>query len=162
MIRTGIGFDIHRLAEGRRLVLGGVEIPHPRGLDGHSDADALCHAVMDALLGAAAAGDIGQHFPDTDLRWKGADSLRLLAAVAGVVRGRGYEIANVDAMVMAEAPRLAPHIPRMRERMAQALGLETDQVSVKAGTNEKLDAIGRGEGIGVMAIAALYREPRRP
>jgi 2-C-methyl-D-erythritol 2,4-cyclodiphosphate synthase len=160
MIRTGIGFDIHRLVEGRRLVLGGVEIPHTAGLEGHSDADAVCHAIMDALLGACAAGDIGQHFPNTDPRWKDADSCRLLAAVAAVVREKGYAIANVDAMIMAEAPRLAPYILRMRERLAQALGLETDQVSVKAGTHEKLGAIGRGEGIGVMATTALYRLSR--
>jgi 2-C-methyl-D-erythritol 2,4-cyclodiphosphate synthase len=162
MIRTGIGFDIHRFAEGRRLVLGGVEIPHPAGLDGHSDADAVCHAIMDALLGAAALGDIGRHFPDTDSRWKNADSCGLLARTAALVREKGYEIANVDAMVMAEAPRLAPHIPLMRERLAQALGVEADQVSVKAGTHEKMGAIGRAEGIGVLATTALYRQTRRP
>jgi 2-C-methyl-D-erythritol 2,4-cyclodiphosphate synthase len=160
MIRTGIGFDIHRLVEGRRLVLGGVEIPHTAGLEGHSDADAVCHAIMDALLGAAAAGDIGQHFPTSDSRWKNADSCLLLAAVAAIVREKGYEIANVDAMVMAEEPRLAPHIPRMRERLARAMSLEADQVSVKAGTHEKLGSIGRGEGIGVLATAALYRQSR--
>ena len=157
MIRTGIGFDIHRLAQGRRLVLGGVEIPHPAGLDGHSDADAVCHALMDALLGAAAAGDIGQHFPNTDPRWKDADSLDLLSRTAGIVRGRGYEIANVDAMIMAEAPRLAPYISLMRERLAASRGVQLDHVSVKAGTHEKLDAIGRGEGIGGLATAAIYR-----
>ncbi len=161
MIRTGIGFDIHRLAEGRRLVLGGVEIPHRFGLDGHSDADAVCHALMDALLGAVAAGDIGLHFPNTDPRWKNADSLDLLARVAAIVRAAGYEIANVDAMVMAEEPKLAPHISLMRERLARALGVEPGQVSVKAGTHEKLGAIGRGEGIGVLATAALYRNNRR-
>ncbi|MFO7534792.1 MAG: 2-C-methyl-D-erythritol 2,4-cyclodiphosphate synthase [Kiritimatiellia bacterium] len=161
MIRTGIGFDIHRLAEGRKLVLGGVTIPHPVGLEGHSDADAVCHALMDALLGAVAAGDIGQHFPNTDPRWKNADSLEMLAIVAGLVRARGYEIANTDAMVMAEAPRLAPHIGLMRERLAAAMGIQPDQVSVKAGTHEKLGAIGRGEGIGALATAALYRLENR-
>jgi 2-C-methyl-D-erythritol 2,4-cyclodiphosphate synthase len=161
MIRTGIGFDIHRLVEGRRLVLGGVEIPHRFGLEGHSDADAVCHALMDALLGAVAAGDIGLHFPNTDPRWKNADSLDMLARVAGIVRAAGYEIANVDAMVMAEEPKLAPHIPLMRERVARALGVESSQVSVKAGTHEKLGAIGRGEGIGVLATAALFRNNRR-
>jgi 2-C-methyl-D-erythritol 2,4-cyclodiphosphate synthase len=160
MIRTGIGFDIHRLVGGRRLVLGGVEIAHPSGLEGHSDADAVCHAIMDALLGAVAAGDIGGHFPNTDPRWKDADSCAMLSAVAARVREKGYEIANVDAMIMAEAPRLAPHIPAMRERLAAAMGVAVDQVSVKAGTHEKLGAIGRGEGIGVLATTAVYRQPR--
>ncbi len=161
MFRSGIGFDIHRLVEGRRLVLGGVEIPHRLGLEGHSDADVVCHALMDALLGAVAAGDIGQHFPNTDIRWKNADSLNMLTRVAEIVRVAGYEVANVDAMVMAEEPKLAPHIPLMRERVARALGLEVGQVSVKAGTHEKLGAIGRGEGIGVMATAALFRKTKQ-
>jgi 2-C-methyl-D-erythritol 2,4-cyclodiphosphate synthase len=161
MIRTGIGFDIHRLVEGRRLVLGGVEIPYRSGLDGHSDADAVCHALMDALLGALAAGDIGLHFPNTDPRWKNADSLAMLARVGEMVREKGYAIANVDTMVMAEEPRLAPHIPLMRERLGQALGIGIGQVSVKAGTHEKLGALGRGEGIGALATVALYRDNRR-
>jgi len=155
MIRTGIGFDSHRLAEGRRLVLGGVEIPHGRGLLGHSDADALAHALCDALLGAAAAGDIGQHFPDTDPQWKGADSMTLLVRVTALLREAGWRIVNTDATVMAEAPKLAPHVPAMRARLAEAMGLDVSRVSVKAKTNEGMDAVGRGEGISVMAIATI-------
>jgi len=155
MIRTGIGFDSHRLAEGRRLVLGGVEIPHGRGLLGHSDADALAHALCDALLGAAADGDIGQHFPDSDPQWKGADSMVLLAAVAARLRRAGWRVVNTDATVMAETPKLAPYIPAMRTRLADVMGLDIAQVSVKAKTNEGMDAVGRGEGISVMAIATV-------
>ena len=155
MFCTGIGFDSHRLVEGRRLVLGGVEIPHGRGLLGHSDADALAHALCDALLGAAADGDIGRHFPDSDPQWKDADSLVLLAAVAARLRDAGWRIVNTDATVMAEAPKLAPHIMAMRTRLAEAMGLDAAQVSVKAKTNEGMDAVGRGEGISVMAIATI-------
>jgi len=143
------------LVEGRRLVLGGVEIPHGRGLLGHSDADALAHALCDALLGAAADGDIGRHFPDSDPQWKDADSLVLLAAVAARLRDAGWRIVNTDATVMAEAPKLAPHIMAMRTRLAEAMGLDAAQVSVKAKTNEGMDAVGRGEGISVMAIATI-------
>lgn len=154
-IRTGIGHDVHRFAAGRALVLGGVRIPHDVGLEGHSDADVLCHAVMDALLGASADGDIGQHFPNSDERWRGADSIGLLERVGARLRSRGYGVVNVDAAVMAEEPRLAPHIPEMRRRLAEAMGIGVDRVSVKAGTCEGLGAIGRKEGIAVMAIATI-------
>ncbi len=155
MLRTGIGFDAHRFAEGRKLVLGGVLIAHPLGLLGYSDADVLCHAVADALLGAVADGDIGQHFPDTDSAWKDADSLDLLGRVAQRLRGRGATIVNTDATVMAEAPRLAPHVPAMRERLARAMGIDVGQVSVKATTFERMGALGRGEGIAVLAVAMV-------
>jgi 2-C-methyl-D-erythritol 2,4-cyclodiphosphate synthase len=158
MIRTGIGFDAHRFAEGRRLVLGGVEIQHPRGLLGHSDADVLSHALADALLGAMALGDIGHHFPDTDARWKDADSLVILAQSAELVRARGACIHNVDATVMAERPRIAPHLALMRERLARAIGIEPDAVSIKATTLEKMGSIGREEGIAVMAVATVNQE----
>ena len=131
-VRTGLGYDIHRLADGRRLVLGGVEIEHPRGLLGHSDADVLAHAVIDALLGAAALGDIGTHFPDTDEQYKDADSCALLATVASMVRGHGFDILNVDSTVVARAPKLAPHIAPIRSRLAEAMDLPLDRVSVKA------------------------------
>ncbi len=155
MTRAGIGFDAHRLAEGRRLVLGGVEIPHPSGLLGHSDADVLTHAVMDALLGAAADGDIGQHFPDRDPRWKNADSLRLLRHVVVRIGDLGWRIVNTDATVMAEEPKLAPHIPEMRSRLAAAMGVTVGAVSVKATTVETMGAIGRREGIAAMAVAMI-------
>jgi 2-C-methyl-D-erythritol 2,4-cyclodiphosphate synthase len=155
MIRTGIGFDVHAFATGRRLVLGGVEIPHEQGLLGHSDADVLCHALSDALLGSVGDGDIGQHFPDTDERWRGADSLVLLAEVARRVRAAGAQINNVDVTVMAEAPKLAPHILSMRERLAEALAVSVGQVSVKATTTERLGFTGRGEGMAAMAIATV-------
>jgi 2-C-methyl-D-erythritol 2,4-cyclodiphosphate synthase len=158
-VSTGIGFDAHRFAAGRRLVLGGVEIPCERGLLGHSDADALCHAVADALLGSVAAGDIGMHFPDTDARWKDASSLDLLRRCADVVRAEGVEPWSVDATVLAEKPRLAPHVPRMRENMAAALGLDASRVSVKATTVEGMGALGRGEGIAAMAVVTVG--PRR-
>ncbi len=154
-MRTGIGFDTHRLVEGRKLVLGGVEIAHTLGLLGHSDADVLAHAIMDALLGAIADGDIGQHFPDTDAKWKDADSLKLLEAVVARVRAQGWEVVNVDATVLAERPKLMPHIPAMRERLAQAMGVEVGAVSVKATTVEGLGAIGRQEGISAMAVATV-------
>ena len=158
MIRTGIGFDAHRFAEGRRLVLGGVEIPHSRGLLGHSDADVLAHALADALLGALALGDIGHHFPDSDARWKDADSLVLLARAAELVRARGACIHNVDATVLAERPKIAPHLPLMRERLARAIGIAPEAVSIKATTLETMGAIGREEGIAVMAIATVNLE----
>ena len=157
MTRTGIGFDAHRLVENRRLVLGGVVVPHERGLLGHSDADVAVHALMDALLGAIAAGDIGQHFPDTDPAWKDADSIKLLEAVAALLRERGWRVVNADMTILCEKPKLAPHIPAMRRRMAAAMGAEVDAVSVKASTVEGMGAIGRREGIAVHAIATVER-----
>lgn len=153
--RSGLGFDVHRLVEGRRLVLGGVEIPWHLGLEGHSDADVLVHAVMDALLGAAALPDIGVHFPDTDPQWKGADSLKLAAAVAAKVAEAGFGIESVDAMILAERPKLSPHFAQMQANLARALGLEPGQVGVKATTTEKLGFPGRGEGMAAMASALL-------
>ncbi len=157
MMRVGQGFDVHMFAAGRPLILGGVRIPHDKGLAGHSDADVLIHAVCDALLGAAALGDIGRHFPDTDDRWKGADSAALLATVMERVAETGWRPVNVDATVLAQKPRLAPHVPAMRERLAALLGLDVDAVSVKATTTEHLGFIGRGEGMGAMAVAMLAR-----
>jgi 2-C-methyl-D-erythritol 4-phosphate cytidylyltransferase/2-C-methyl-D-erythritol 2,4-cyclodiphosphate synthase len=157
MTRTGIGFDAHRLVENRRLVLGGVVVPHERGLLGHSDADVAVHALMDALLGAIAAGDIGQHFPDTDSAWKDADSIRLLEAVAAILGGRGWRIVNTDLTILCEKPKLAPHIPEMRRRMAEAMGVAMDAVSVKATTVEGMGAIGRREGIAAQAVATVER-----
>ena len=155
MIRTGIGFDAHRFADGRKLILGGVEIAHPQGLLGHSDADVLAHALMDALLGAAADGDIGQHFPDTDARYRDADSIALLRHVSERITSLGWSIVNTDATVVAEAPKMAPHIDAMRARLAEAMGIGTGAVSVKATTVEGMGALGRREGIAVLAIATL-------
>lgn len=156
-IRIGEGWDIHALVEGRRLMLGGVEIPHSKGLLGHSDADALLHAITDALLGAAALGDIGSHFPDTDLQFKGADSAKLLCEVARRVRAQGFEICNVDSTVIAQAPKLAPHITAMRHSIAQALSVGVAQVSVKAKTAEKMGPVGQGEAIEARAVALLVK-----
>ena len=156
--RIGHGYDVHRLVEGRPLILGGVTIPHSLGLLGHSDADVLVHAVMDALLGAAALGDIGKLFPDNDPTYAGADSLVLAARVAEVVRGAGYEIGKLDATVLAQAPKLAPHIPRMRERIAAALGVPVDAVSVKATTEEGLGFTGERLGIAAHAVALIYEK----
>jgi 2-C-methyl-D-erythritol 2,4-cyclodiphosphate synthase len=153
--RTGIGFDIHRFAPGRRLVLGGVTIDHPVGLDGHSDADVLCHALADAVLGAVADGDIGQHFPNTDPRWRGADSVGLLRAAGRRAAERGYRVVNVDATVIAEGPRVGPHAAAMRANIAGALGIRPEDVSVKATTAETMGALGRREGIAVLAVATL-------
>lgn len=153
--RIGLGYDIHRLAKGRKLILGGVHIPHSKGLLGHSDADVLCHAVADSLLGAAALGDIGQHFPDTDKRYKGISSLILLGETLKLVAKAGYAIGNIDCMVAAEAPRLAPHIGAMRKNMASVLKLHVSQVSVKATTNEGLDDIGKGRGMWAQAVCLL-------
>jgi 2-C-methyl-D-erythritol 2,4-cyclodiphosphate synthase len=153
--RVGIGYDVHRLVPGRRLVLGGVEIPHDLGLDGHSDADVALHALCDALLGAAALGDIGQHFPPSDERWRGADSLDLLRRVRELLAERGYRVGNVDATIVAERPRIGPHAPLMRERIARALSIEPDAVSVKATTNEQIGFVGRGEGIAAIATAII-------
>jgi 2-C-methyl-D-erythritol 2,4-cyclodiphosphate synthase len=162
MIRTGIGFDVHRFAPGRLLVLGGVDMTHPVGLDGHSDADVLCHALMDALLGAVADGDIGRHFPDSDPRWKGARSLDLLRSVADRLRGRAVRIVNVDATVLAERPRLSPHVDRMRQNLAEAMGIGLGCVSVKATTMERMGAVGREEGIAVMAVATVATDGAAP
>jgi 2-C-methyl-D-erythritol 2,4-cyclodiphosphate synthase len=154
----GIGYDIHRLAEDRRLVLGGVEIPHERGLLGHSDADVLVHAIMDALLGAAGLGDIGRHFPDSDPALKGISSLILLERVGGLLRREGLRPLNIDSTVIAEAPRLAPWIPEMRRRIAGALGLGPERVNVKATTNEGMGSIGHGEGIAAYAVVGLISD----
>ena len=154
-IRIGEGWDIHALVEGRKLVLGGVEIPHTKGLLGHSDADALLHAITDALLGAAALGDIGTHFPDTDVRFKGADSAVLLAEAARRVRDKGYEIANVDTTIIAQAPKLAPHIAAMCARIAQVLGVDVAQVNVKAKTAEKMGPVGEGLAMEARAVVLL-------
>ena len=156
-MRIGQGYDVHRLTEGRRLVLGGVEIPFEKGLLGHSDADVLVHAVMDALLGAAALGDIGALFPDTDPRYAGADSLMLLGKVCGVLKENGYTIVNVDSTVVAQRPKLAPYIPEMRSRMAAAMGLDPGSVSVKATTEERLGFTGREEGISAQAVALIQK-----
>lgn len=154
-MRTGIGFDTHRLVEGRKLILGGVDIPHETGLLGHSDADVLTHAIMDALLGAVADGDIGRHFPDTDPKWAGADSVALLSAVVARLAAGGWRVGNVDATVLAERPKLLPHIPAMRGRLAEAMGVGVGAVSVKATTVEGLGAIGRREGISAMAVTTV-------
>ena len=154
-MRIGHGYDVHRLTEGRKLILGGVEIPFEKGLLGHSDADVLSHAVMDALLGGAALGDIGQLFPDSDPAYEGADSLVLLRRVADVLAEHGYAVGNVDATVLAQRPKLAPHIPEMRERLAAAMGVEPSRVSVKATTEEGLGFTGAGEGIAAHAVALL-------
>ena len=154
-MRVGHGYDVHRLVPERKLILGGVELPFEKGLLGHSDADVLTHAVMDALLGAAALGDIGRLFPDSDPAYEGADSLILLRQVAEVLAERGYRIGNVDATVLAQRPKLAPHIPVMRERLAGAMGIDLEQVSVKATTEEGLGFTGAGEGIAAHAVALI-------
>ncbi len=152
---VGIGYDSHRLLAGRRMVIGGVEIPGELGLDGHSDADVLAHAVTDALLGAAGLGDIGEHFPDTDERWRDADSMQLLAEVVESVHDAGLEIVNVDCTVVMERPKLAPHRRAIRERLAGVLGLELRRVNVKASTGEGIGFVGRGEGVAALAVAGL-------
>ena len=154
-MRIGHGYDVHRLVEGRRCIIGGVDIPHEKGLLGHSDADVLLHAVMDAVLGAMAAGDIGKLFPDSDAAYKGADSLVLTRRVAEVMVERGYRLGNIDATVIAQAPKMAPHIPLMRQNIAAAFGVEVDRVSVKATTEEKLGFTGSGEGIAAHAVCLL-------
>jgi len=155
--RIGEGWDTHALVAGRKLVLGGVEIAHTHGLLGHSDADALCHAITDSLFGAAALGDIGFHFPDTDPQYKGSDSLALLAEAARRVRGAGWAIGNVDATIIAQAPKMAPHILAMRQRIATALTVALEQVSVKAKTAEKMGPVGQGEAIEARAVCLLWR-----
>ena len=158
-LRIGHGYDIHRLVEGRPLILGGVTIDHSLGLDGHSDADVLVHALMDALLGALALGDIGHHFPPDDPRWRGANSLVLLQQVVALVRERGWRVVNVDAVLVAERPRLRPHLPTMAANMATRLGISPDHVGVKATTNEKLGPEGREEGMSCSAVALLIHDP---
>jgi 2-C-methyl-D-erythritol 2,4-cyclodiphosphate synthase len=155
MIRVGIGYDSHRFVEGRPLVLGGVTIPHPAGLAGHSDADAVAHALADAILGAVAAGNIGQLFPDSDPRWKDADSMELLRAVHELVKGRGYSLQQADLTIITERPRLGPHLEAMAARLASGLDSTPGSVSLKAKTNEGMGFIGRGEGIAVIAVATL-------
>jgi 2-C-methyl-D-erythritol 2,4-cyclodiphosphate synthase len=154
-MRIGQGFDVHALVPGRRLVIGGVEIAHEKGLLGHSDADVLLHAICDALLGAAALGDIGRHFPDTDPRYKGIDSRELLRHVAALLRDRGFSVSNVDATIVAQAPRMAPHVPRMVANIASDLAIDASRVNVKATTTESLGFTGRGEGIAAQALCLL-------
>ena len=154
-MRVGIGYDVHRLGRGLPLTLGGVTMAHTAGLEAHSDGDALAHAIGDALLGALALGDLGSHFPDTDPKWRGASSLTLLEQIAGLVRGRGGRVVNVDATLIAEAPRMAPHVDAMRGNLGGALGIGADRVSVKATTNERLGALGREEGIAAMAVVLV-------
>lgn len=156
-LRIGHGYDVHRLVEGRALILGGVAIPYDKGLLGHSDADVLTHAIMDALLGALALGDIGKHFPDSDPAYAGADSLVLLRHVAALIAAKGYAVGNVDATILAQRPKLAPHIPQMRELIAAALGVATEQISVKATTEEGLGFTGEGLGIAAHAVCLLEK-----
>ncbi len=157
MFRIGTGYDLHRLVEGRKLILGGIDVPYEKGLYGHSDADVLTHAVCDALLGAGALGDIGQHFSDKDPRWKDIDSLKMLAHVVTLLREKGFAVVNVDATIVAERPKLAPHIPAMRGKLAAVLDVSVECVSVKAKTNEGQDAVGRGEAMAAQAVALIER-----
>lgn len=154
-MRIGMGYDVHRLIEGRKLIIGGVKIPFEKGLLGHSDADVLLHAIKDALLGAAALGDIGKHFPDNDEKYKDADSLMLLKEVDKLIREKGYVVNNIDATIIAESPKMAPHIEKMRENIATALDVSKDQINVKATTTEGLGFTGKGEGIAAQAIASI-------
>ena len=156
-IRIGNGYDIHRLQEGRKLILGGVDIPHTMGLLGHSDADALTHAIMDAMLGALSLGDIGLYFPPSDPKWAGADSQVLLTQVHQLVRDRGWHISNIDSVIIAERPKLKPHIQTMRDRLANTLAIQPDQIGIKATTHEKLGPLGREEGIAAYAVALLQQ-----
>lgn len=155
-MRVGMGYDVHKLVEGRKLILGGVDVPHTLGLLGHSDADVLVHAIMDALLGAAALGDIGQHFPDTDMQYKGADSMKLLERVNELLQENGYVVGNIDATVIAQKPKLRPFIPQMEENVAKVLGIAKDQINIKATTEERLGFTGREEGIAAEAICMLF------
>ncbi len=158
MIRFGMGYDVHRLTEGRKLIIGGVEIPHKLGLLGHSDADVLLHAISDAILGAAALGDIGRHFPDTDPRYKGADSLKLLGEVARLVAEKGYRVGNVDSTIVAQAPKFAPYIAEMNKNIAETLNIPIDAVNVKATTEEHLGFTGTEQGISAYAVAGLVSD----
>lgn len=158
MTRFGMGYDVHQLVENRKLIIGGVDIPYEKGLLGHSDADVLLHAISDALLGAAALGDIGKHFPDTDPRYKGADSLKLLEEVGNLLAAKGYVVGNVDATIVAQRPKMLPHIPQMRENIARVLRVDIDQINVKATTEEHLGFTGSGQGISSYAVAGI--EPK--
>ncbi len=158
MTRFGMGYDVHQLVENRKLIIGGVDIPYEKGLLGHSDADVLLHAISDALLGAAALGDIGKHFPDTDPRYKGADSLKLLEEVGNLLAAKGYVVGNVDATIVAQKPKMLPHIPQMRENIARVLHVDIDQINVKATTEEHLGFTGSGQGISSYAVAGI--EPK--
>lgn len=155
MNRVGIGYDVHPLVEGRKLFLGGVELAHAKGLEGHSDADVLIHALADAILGALGAGDIGHHFPNTDERWRGVSSLVFLREIRLLLEKRGVVLENIDASVIAEAPKIAPHLDKMKAKLGEALGISVDRVNLKATTNEKLGFAGRGEGIAAMAVACV-------
>ncbi len=155
MTRFGMGYDVHQLVENRKLIIGGVDIPYEKGLLGHSDADVLLHAISDALLGAAALGDIGKHFPDTDPRYKGADSLKLLEEVGNLLAAKGYVVGNVDATIVAQKPKMLPHIPQMRENIAKVLRVDIDQINVKATTEEHLGFTGSGQGISSYAVAGI-------
>lgn len=157
MTRFGMGYDVHQLVENRKLIIGGVDIPYEKGLLGHSDADVLLHAISDALLGAAALGDIGKHFPDTDPRYKGADSLKLLEEVGNLLAEKGYVVGNVDATIVAQKPKMLPHIPQMRENIARILCVDIDQINVKATTEEHLGFTGSGQGISSYAVAGIER-----
>lgn len=156
--RVGIGYDVHKLVDGRKLFLGGIEIPSDKGLEGHSDADVLLHSICDALLGAASLGDIGKHFPNTDVRFKNISSLVLLEKVNELISNNGYSIGNIDSTVLAEKPKLLPYIEQMRNKIAETLKLNLEQVSIKATTNEKIGFIGREEGIAAISIALLYKQ----
>lgn len=158
MTRFGMGYDVHQLVENRKLIIGGVDIPYEKGLLGHSDADVLLHAISDALLGAAALGDIGKHFPDTDPRYKGADSLKLLEEVGNLLAEKGYVVGNVDATIVAQKPKMLPHIPQMRGNIARVLRVDIDQINVKATTEEHLGFTGSGQGISSYAVAGI--EPK--
>ena len=158
LMRVGMGYDVHKLTEDRDLILGGVNIPWEKGLLGHSDADVLIHAIMDALLGAAALGDIGKHFPDTDPAYKGISSVKLLVHVAGLLKENGYAVGNIDATIIAQKPKMAPHIPQMKENIAKALHMEPDCLNIKATTEEKLGFTGREEGIASQAVCLLYKK----
>ncbi len=158
MTRFGMGYDVHQLVENRKLIIGGVDIPYEKGLLGHSDADVLLHAISDALLGAAALGDIGKHFPDTDPRYKGADSLKLLEEVGNLLAAKGYVVGNVDATIVAQKPKMLPHIPQMRENIARVLHVDIEQINVKATTEEHLGFTGSGQGISSYAVAGI--EPK--
>lgn len=157
MIRIGQGYDVHRLVEGRKLIMGGVDIPYEKGLLGHSDADVLLHAIKDALLGAAALGDIGKHFPDSDERYKGASSMMLLEEVNRLIQEKGYSVNNVDTTIIAQKPKMAPHIEQMRKNIASALRIDVDGVNVKATTTEGLGFVGTGEGIAAQAVASIVK-----
>ena len=157
IIRIGNGYDVHRLVTGRKLILGGIDIPHSTGLDGHSDADVLLHALCDALLGAVGAGDIGAHFPDTDSKWKGISSLVLLEQVTATCRDKGFEFSNIDTIIVAQKPKLAPFLPDMKKNISQAMAIDIGQINIKATTTEKLGFAGKEEGIAAYAVALLYK-----